>query len=483
MSDRSSATRRDKARAPFRGRAALYARQSITREGSASLEVQIEACREAAARLKLDVIAELVEAPSTSGYRNRGRSRPKFGELLELIRRGEADCVVAYKTDRLSRGGGPGWAPLVDAFEAAGRDPDKAVATTDGWVSEFEIGIRSAMDREESKKTSDRMLAVRAREAKEGVPRVGGRRPFGYSINMSEHIDAEATLILDAADRVLRGDTLWRICSEWNDRNVPTVTGCKWTVQTLRTILTSARIAGLRTHCGEVVGAGRWEPIISEDCHHALVDALAVRPRQPRHGRTYPLTGLLVCGLCGKPLRSLSREGGRRSYACRKGPGFGGCGRIRIQAPGVERHVRDLICGMLADPVTRDALESIARESAHRGGTASELTDLERRRERLVDLYTEGDIDRATFRSRRNALDGQIRDWRAQLNSHLNADNDSFVGVPGTFDDLVSTWDTADIDQQRRLVTLLLDPVVVNPTTSRGRRMFDATRLQVTARL
>lgn len=26
----------------------------------------------------------------------------------------------------------------------------------DGWVSEFEIGIRSAMDREESKKTSDR---------------------------------------------------------------------------------------------------------------------------------------------------------------------------------------------------------------------------------------------------------------------------------------------------------------------------------------
>jgi hypothetical protein len=61
--------------------------------------------------------------------------------------------VIAYKTDRLSRGGGPGWAPLVDAFEAAGRDPDKAVATTDGWVSDFEIGIRSAMDREESKKT------------------------------------------------------------------------------------------------------------------------------------------------------------------------------------------------------------------------------------------------------------------------------------------------------------------------------------------
>ena len=136
----------------MRLRAAIYARQSVTREGSASLDVQLEACRGTAKRLKVEVVAELVETPSTSGYRNRGRSRPKFGELLELIRDGAVDCVIAYKTDRLSRGGGPGWAPLVDAFEAAGRDPDETVATTDSWVSEFEIGIRSAMDREESKK-------------------------------------------------------------------------------------------------------------------------------------------------------------------------------------------------------------------------------------------------------------------------------------------------------------------------------------------
>lgn len=78
-------------------RAAIYARQSITREGSASLDVQIEACRDTAKRLKIEVAAELVEAPSTSGYRNRGRSRPKFQKLLQLIRAGEVDCVVAYK--------------------------------------------------------------------------------------------------------------------------------------------------------------------------------------------------------------------------------------------------------------------------------------------------------------------------------------------------------------------------------------------------
>jgi DNA invertase Pin-like site-specific DNA recombinase len=255
--------------------------------------VQIEACRDAAKRLKVDVVVELIEPPSTSGYRNRGRSRPKFGELLELIRAGEVDCVIAYKTDRLSRGGGPGWAPLVDAFEAPGRDPDKAVATTDGWVSEFEIGIRSATDREESKKTSDRMLAVRAREAREGVPRIAGRRAYGWNYDMTEHIADEVTRIHEAAGRVLAGESVWSICTDWNTQGVPTVTGRPWTVTTITSILTSGRIAGLREHKGVVVAKGQWEPIVTEEQHQALVVALAPKRAKPRKGRTYPLTSLM----------------------------------------------------------------------------------------------------------------------------------------------------------------------------------------------
>jgi DNA invertase Pin-like site-specific DNA recombinase len=457
----------------LRGRAAIYARQSITREGSASLDVQVEACREAAARLKLDVVAELVEAPSTSGYSNRGRNRPKFRELLDLIRRGEVDCVVAYKTDRLSRGGGPGWAPRVDAFEAAGRDPDRAVATTDGWVSEFEIGIRSAMDREESKKTSDRMLAVRAREAKEGKPRIGGRRPYGYSRDMSEHVREEVERIEEAADRVLAGESMWSICTDWNKAGVPTVTGKAWTVQTLTSILTSPRIAGFRTHRGKVVGEGQWKRIIDEDRHDALVAALAPRESKPRKGRTYPLVGFLVCGKCGGPLRSLTRENGGRSYACRKGPGMGGCGGIRIQANGLEAYVRDLICGMLADPVTRAAMAELAPASTP-GTTSDALTDLHLRRERLIDLYTDGDIDRATFRSRQARLDEQIRVAEVDQGNGPVA----LPAIPASFDELVAMWEASGIDFQRRLVEILIESVRVDSAESR-RRAFDPSRLVV----
>lgn len=472
----ASARARSDRRTPatvLRGRAAIYARQSITREGSASLDVQVEACREAAARLKLDVVAELVEAPSTSGYSNRGRNRPKFGELLDLIRRGEVDCVVAYKTDRLSRGGGPGWAPLVDAFEEAGRDPDRAVATTEGWVSEFEIGIRSAMDREESKKTSDRMQAVRAREAKEGVPRIGGRRPYGYSRDMSEQIQAEVDRIEEAADRVLAGESVWSICTDWNKGGVPTVTGKAWTVQTLTSILTSPRIAGYRTHRGTVVGVGQWKRIVDEDRHDALVAALAPRRSKPRKGRTYPLVGFLVCGKCGGPLRSLTRENGGRSYACRKGPGMGGCGGIRIQANGLEAYVRDLICGMLADPVTRAAMAELAPATSA-GGASDALADLHLRRERLIDLYTEGDIDRATFRARQAKLDDQIRVAEVDRDSGPVA----LPAIPAPFDELVAMWEASGIDFQRQLIENLVDSITVTSAQAR-RRAFDASRVAV----
>jgi DNA invertase Pin-like site-specific DNA recombinase len=81
--------------------------------------------RKTAKQYGVEIVAELFEPPSTSGYQERGLERPRWPELLEMIRSGAANVVVIYKTDRLSRGGGPGWAPLHEAAEAAGLDPDR----------------------------------------------------------------------------------------------------------------------------------------------------------------------------------------------------------------------------------------------------------------------------------------------------------------------------------------------------------------------
>jgi hypothetical protein len=51
--------------------------------------------------------------------------------------------------------------------------------------------------------------------------------------------------------------------------------------------------------------------------------------------------------------------------------------------------------------------------------------------------------------------------------------------IPSTFDELVTTWDESGIEFQRRLVEILLQPIMVNPAGAR-RKIFDPERLAVT---
>lgn len=463
----------------MRPRAAIYARQSITREGSASLDVQMESCREAAGRLKLEVVAELVEAPSTSGYENRGRSRPKFGDLLDLIGNRQVDCVMAYKTDRLSRGSGPGWAPLVDAFEQAGIDPDRAVATPNGWVSEFEIGIRASMDREESKKLSDRMRDVRAREAREGKPRISGR-PYGYSCagvhpqdceivgcahdGTMSLVPAEHQVILEVVERVLLGESLWRIANDLNARGIRSARGGEWRTNILTRLLTNPRYVGLREHKGVVVAEGRWERAIDRSTWDRVQEVMRNRPTAgPRRfgARTYPLVGFLFCSKCGGKLRSVRKQNGRRSYYCRKGAGLGGCGGISTIAEPVELEVRQYVIGKLCDPAYRKQLVRLAETAADESESlADELADAEAQRDMLLDLYLEKKVTKAAYERRYAALTETIEVLGRKA---FTAPEQSVLrDLPPTVEQLDALWDDKGIGFQRQLIDLVIQRVEVS---------------------
>ena len=464
-------------------RAVIYARQSITREGSESLAEQVRQCRSAAKRLRLKVIEEVVEEPSTSGYAARGRKRKGFQRLLRLIAEHAADCVLVYKTDRLSRGGGPGWAPLLDAFEVVGRDLDRAVATPAGWLSEFEIGIRATMDREESKKTSDRMLAVRAQEAREGKPRITGQRAFGYPADWSKINRAEAKLIREAVKRVLAGESVYGVVSDWNARGLPSTKGGQWSVGVLHNLLVSGHIAALREHRGEVVGPGKWPAIIDVETHERLKAVLAPKRRWAKaNPRRYPLVGLLRCGRCGAPLRSLAGGSGRaRSYSCRKVAGRGGCNGCRIAAEPVEDFIRRFVCAQLADPETRRVLLAVAPDAPGGGepSLAEAIRAVEERRERLVDLYMEGQLDKAGFLRRSDCLNVELDGLERALVE--GSERTALVGLPRTFDELSAAWDERGVDFQRLLVSAVVGPITVGPGTP-GRHSPVLERLQLAPR-
>lgn len=142
--------------------------------------------------------------------------------------------------------------------------------------------------------------------------------------------------------------------------------------------------------------------------------------------------------------------------------------------------MRDLVCGMLADPVTGAAMAGLHEPADERhAALADELRAVESKLERLVDLYTDGDIDRSTFRARREILDMQAGEIRSTLLHR--AGRNLLAGMPATFEELAAAWDERGIDFQRRLIETLLHPIVVNPAGA-IRRTFDAGRVEITPR-
>lgn len=471
----------------------LYIRQSVTRDKSESIPMQVERCSEAAEHLGAVIVDTLIEPPSTSGYKDRGRSRPKFLDLLDRIAKGEARAVMAYKSDRLSRGGGPGWAPLIEAFERAGCDTDHAVLTPGGWLSEFEIGIRVSMDREESKKLSDRMRDVRAREAREGKPRVSGR-PYGYSCSgrraesctvvgcrhdgTMSIVAGEVDIIRECAERVLLGESLWRIVKDLEARGVPTAQGREWRTTILTRILTNPRYAGLRSHNGVVVSDGAWEPVFDRTMWERLRVALDARPTagNKRYGaRTYPLVGFLFCSKCGGKLRSLQKQNGKRAYSCRKGPGLGGCGSLVTLAEPVEREVREYVIGKLCDPKYRKRLARLSESSANRTDSlADRLGEAEAQRDLLLDLYLEGKVTKPAYEKRFAALSASIEDLQRRV--FTTPETSILRDLPLTVDQLDCLWDDKGIGFQRQLIDLVIERLDVLPGRP-GHRAFDPARL------
>ena len=74
----------------------IYARQSVDREDSISIESQIDLC-----------LREVGKAPHRvfrdKGYSGKNTERPDFQEMMAAVRNGGVRRIVVYRLDRISR--------------------------------------------------------------------------------------------------------------------------------------------------------------------------------------------------------------------------------------------------------------------------------------------------------------------------------------------------------------------------------------------
>jgi site-specific DNA recombinase len=463
-------------------RAVIYARISEDHEKAESVPTQISNSTKHAKRMGWEV-ARVFKDEGRSGY--SGEFRPGFEAMLKFLSKGEVQVLISRHHDRLTRNAEDFDRLMKVCVKSkikistyTGGELDLSTASG-GFYGFMETG-RSWY---ESAIRSQRVKDAVERNARAGKRTGGGSRPFGYKIIrqdlgenaprrwriVGEELEpAEADAVREAVSRVLRGESLRSIAFDFNERGIKPAGGkrngnCKidkWQGSTLRRVLISPRIAGLREHNGEVVGKAAWPGIIDEATHDRLVGLLKDPSRRPlNYGRPrlHPLAGLVYCGSCGGRLVSYLQPRQGRGYGCRKDENPHCDARVRIAAEPLEAYVEGYVIDQWRNPEASKIAQSDDDRMARIREITDEMRHLQEQKNEALRMKLRGEVDAKTFREVTAEIEA-AHDQLAREHKRLASE----AAMPELPDPSLAWEDLSAIDR-RALTEMLIDKIVITP--------------------
>jgi site-specific DNA recombinase len=230
------------------------------------------------------------------------------------------------------------------------------------------------------------------------------------------------------------------------------VEGKPWSITSVRALLGKPRLVGDLTYKGDVVGRGRWEPILDRETFANLQTALTSRARGNRAAsnlRRYLLSGIATCGGCGAGLQTGVQNAGNayRRYRC-PNPARGAGGGVRHGGRNMAA-LDEYVVSCLFD------LLEVLRDVDLAPGEVDPTPEIERLRDRLNeaadqyadDLITAEQFHRLTARYR-------VRIDQLEQTRPSPADRSLLEWYLGTEDreQALREWERLDLSQQRGII-------------------------------
>ena len=225
-----------------------------------------------------------------------------------------------------------------------------------------------------------------------------------------------APIVKGIFESSLRGNGLKEICRELNDRGI-TNRGKRWYKGGLHYLLTNEAYTGTavwgRTSKGEkpqdpVRVEGAWPALVSRELFNAVQEAMRDRApkvqRPARVGSKFLLSGLLKCGVCGRPYRAQGAKSGQFSYyICGTlfTEGAGTCSARYLNAPRLKAFVVEKIRErILTEETIVELVTMVAEEIDAMAGELSgrlevveaELGDVRKRLEKLYEAIETSEL-------------------------------------------------------------------------------------------
>ncbi|WP_377390726.1 recombinase family protein, partial [Rhodobacter lacus] len=441
-------------------RVALYARFSTDMQRDASIEDQLDSCREHALRMGWQIAGEY----SDKAVSGASMFRTGIKALLRDAKARTFDIVLSEALDRLSR-------KLADI---AGFHDDlefgkiELHTLTEGKIDKMLIGMKGTMN-----EIQLRDIALKTRRCQKGRIKAGknaGGKSYGYKVlapaeanGKEERGDLEiapleaAVVVRIFEDYAVKGLSPKKIAEALNLEGIPAPRGRHWSASTLHGnrergtgILNNPLYAGVRVwnrltyakdpDTGKRVSRQNPEEIVEriDVAHLRIVDEAlweAARTRQgalkskgtdvpiwDRRRPKYLFSGLMVCGCCGSGFAKVGKDGFGCSGARNKGRAV--CTNMTmIKKDDIEgRVLHALEHHLMDDEAVRVFCEEYAAErnrlekaaDTFRATREAELRQVNRDHDKLVDALLEG-IPAARVKSKMEALAARQAELEALL--------------------------------------------------------------------
>jgi site-specific DNA recombinase len=432
--------------------------------------------------------------------------RKDYERLVAAVKAGEVHIIVVTEMTRLYRR----LEELLQLIKLAETTPLRGIWTTDGVGYDLSTpegthaaiaAVNNAML--ESAKISKRTKRKQRARALMGKHH-GGVRSYCYEAPLKdEHgnllnrdrvntalVKHEVAVFRDNVARLIKGErTMW-IVRDLNERGIRAAAGGKWTVGNFQRLMIKKRYVtfdptGHPKECpclendegnGTLVynseeHRATWPAVISPEEHTLMVARFKENTQPWAHGpvagRSYLLTGLIYCGVCG----ALAKGKGRfqspgkyqRRYGCHSTNNAGervSCGKVFRGSDPVDTLVIEAVLERFDSPEVARALAEPEGDPEELDQLVKTLTHLQEHRKNLVLEYGRGEHSKTDYRAMLQAADASIEEIHTNVRKLQSSQTTSLLTGVQT---VREAWQDATLDWQRNVIKLLVEKVVIHP--------------------
>lgn len=402
-----------------------------------------------------------------AGFTGANTDRPALQRMIKDIEAGKIDRVLVYKLDRLSRSQRDTLMLIEDVFLANGCDfvSMNENFDTSSPFGRAMIGILSVFAQLEREQIKERMMMGKEARAKQGKFGGSNHVPIGYDYINGNLVtnEFEKMQIIRIFNEYAGGLTPKKIAQGLNDDGFKHKFGI-WREKTVRDILEK------RTYLGYTAFNGNWykgthEAFIDSDLFETVQGIIKKRQLDAlRYNRnlgkaTSYFGGFLHCAQCGSKygkVKSVSNGYRYNYYKCSS--------KTRHHSDCQNRSWRmDTLDSLIFDEIKKLSLEPIkARETIDNSPVIlDKIKSIDDQLERLMDLYSLGDMPLDILQEKIHALNDQ----KAKLESDLEQQEQEKLSPEDArtlVDSFESILEHGDFGEIRSVIGALIDMIEID---------------------